>query len=700
MKKTLTILILLLFNISSALSQWIPTNGPEGGAIQNIVFNNDEVYALGVLGSMFKSGKNNIKWESISTHLNNYNAVSNFAFHENYIFAATNAGILFSTDNGNNWETKNNELTNLFVNDIIKVNDYLIAGTAGGIFISTDWGNSWFPKNSGFEKLISIQCLASKDNDIYVGLMGGAVGGNPTGGGIYKSTNMDESWTLIGLSGLTVEDLKISGDTIFVATRSGFYISIDNGTTWISKSNGITNELKCFANSGSNYFAGSPTGLFVSTNEGTNWTKSNLTNSWVSNITEHGGKIYLCCGEGIFKTSNNGEIWEKLNKGLIAAQVLEMKLFSDKIYSGSYQSGLSKTEDNGETWLQTDDGMSEKSCMTLRIIENNIYSAAWGKGKIFNSTDEGKSWREDLNEINCRFIFDINKIGNNFFVTTDKGLYISKNNGIDWELMELNFIPRFIKKNGTEFYLISSKGLLVSNDDGFNWNFTPENLADTNKNLLKFEIKDSLVYCWEYNKGFVKSTDLGKTWISPSNINLADTSQISCILSNGNYLVVSTTDAGIYFSTDGGDNWKQINEGLTNTYINELLIKDDYMYAATAGAGVFKAKLSDFGIINSVENQTEFQNYLYAYPPYPMPAINEVRSLIYWDTSIDIDNDEMFVYDMYGVKVAGKEKIRIDKLTAYSGNLVWDCSGIPTGIYLINIKHGTRTRTIKAIVTK
>ena len=111
--------------------------------------------------------------------------------------------------------------------------------------------------------------------------------------------------------------------------------------------------------------------------------------------------------------------------------------------------------------------------------------------------------------------------------------------------------------------------------------------------------------------------------------------------------------------------------------------------------------LKTTGNPTSVQNtETEIMNYLFSYPPYPMPAINEVRSLIYWDTSIDIDNDEMFVYDMYGTKVAGKEKLRIDKLTAYSGNLVWDCSGVPTGIYLINIKHGTQTRTIKAIVTK
>ena len=44
----------------------------------------------------------------------------------------------------------------------------------------------------------------------------------------------------------------------------------------------------------------------------------------------------------------------------------------------------------------------------------------------------------------------------------------------------------------------------------------------------------------------------------------------------------------------------------------------------------------------------EVLNYLYAFPPYPLPAINEVRSLIYWDMSLDIDKDEINVYDIYG----------------------------------------------------
>lgn len=103
---------------------------------------------------------------------------------------------------------------------------------------------------------------------------------------------------------------------------------------------------------------------------------------------------------------------------------------------------------------------------------------------------------------------------------------------------------------------------------------------------------------------------------------------------------------------------------------------------------------------SQVEIEIENSNYLYAFPPYPLPASKEVRSLIYWDTSIDINDDEKSIYNIYGLKIQCKDKLRIDKLNQYSGNLIWDCSSVESGIYLIYIKHGTTSVTIKVIVSR
>lgn len=98
------------------------------------------------------------------------------------------------------------------------------------------------------------------------------------------------------------------------------------------------------------------------------------------------------------------------------------------------------------------------------------------------------------------------------------------------------------------------------------------------------------------------------------------------------------------------------------------------------------------------DNKIEKDNYLYSFPPFPQPATKEVRSLVYWDTSCDIEQDEIGIYNIYGVKVSNRDKISFDKLSVYNGYLIWNCSSMASGVYLIVIKHGNAAITIKVMV--
>jgi len=93
-------------------------------------------------------------------------------------------------------------------------------------------------------------------------------------------------------------------------------------------------------------------------------------------------------------------------------------------------------------------------------------------------------------------------------------------------------------------------------------------------------------------------------------------------------------------------------------------------------------------------------SYFYSYPPFPIPAKNVTRSLIFWDSSSDIDLDDISVYNVYGVKICGREKISIEKSNFYSGHLILDCTSFENGIYLIKIQHGTTSKIIKVLVAK
>ncbi len=102
----------------------------------------------------------------------------------------------------------------------------------------------------------------------------------------------------------------------------------------------------------------------------------------------------------------------------------------------------------------------------------------------------------------------------------------------------------------------------------------------------------------------------------------------------------------------------------------------------------------------SVEDieKIEEVNYIYTMPPYPNPTVSEVTAKFYWDSRIDIDNSEIGVFDITGNKVSGKENLSIEKLNEWSGNIKWNCTGVPKGTYLIKIQHGNNTKTVKVVV--
>lgn len=101
----------------------------------------------------------------------------------------------------------------------------------------------------------------------------------------------------------------------------------------------------------------------------------------------------------------------------------------------------------------------------------------------------------------------------------------------------------------------------------------------------------------------------------------------------------------------------------------------------------------------SVEQEIETESsYLFTYPPFPIPATNFIKSLIYWDNSSDVEVDGVF--DLYGNKIDIENQVFIDKINTYSGYVIWIFSNEPDGIYFIKIKHGTDVKFIKVLINR
>ncbi len=143
------------------------------------------------------------------------------------------------------------------------------------------------------------------------------------------------------------------------------------------------------------------------------------------------------------------------------------------------------------------------------------------------------------------------------------------------------------------------------------------------------------------------------------------------------------------------DNGKVINRKLKKTGDRLFAFYSDDKHEAN----LYWISYSKDSILSVTENnRTEEQTYLYIYPPYPVPARNIVRSLIFWDPAVNIDIDEIGVIDINGNKTEGRENLKLEKLTTYSGYLTWNCAGIAPGVYFIYIHHGNNYRILKVIV--
>ena len=170
---------------------------------------------------------------------------------------------------------------------------------------------------------------------------------------------------------------------------------------------------------------------------------------------------------------------------------------------------------------------------------------------------------------------------------------------------------------------------------------------------------------------------------------------------NGFLILLTTTD--VFISSNDGADWEKYEVNLLTPdgkelYFNNGIVSGEYLIL-TSEYGNWRAKLSDFGIEVKSSVETDFGgNYLYTYPPYPNPANSEVKVLFYWDINLPMTTDDINIYDISGKKINAYDKIRLVKLESHHGNLIWDCSSVQPGIYLINIKHGTEEKAVKVVV--
>ena len=114
-------------------------------------------------------------------------------------------------------------------------------------------------------------------------------------------------------------------------------------------------------------------------------------------------------------------------------------------------------------------------------------------------------------------------------------------------------------------------------------------------------------------------------------------------------MFAGTNNQGVFHSTDNGENWTAINNGLTSNQINSLIVIGSNIYAGTWGGGVFRS--TDEGANwNAINNGLTANNIYgkYEYQRLPMGLCNspDIFQERMYELFSDLENVRAYIDDL------------------------------------------------------
>jgi hypothetical protein len=612
MKKELYPLLVAITMLlpTSIHAQWVEkNNGLWGGRVHAFAVDGDNIFA-GTEGGVFFSSNNGTTWTSRSTGLTSLR-IRGLAIIGSNIFAATYGGGVFrSTNYGINWVAVNTGLgfggSSITINSLFAKGSNLFAGGDGeGAFLSTNNGDTWIGINTGIGNYINT--FAVSGDNIFAGT---------SFHGVFLSTNNGSSWSALntGLTDKDVQALAISGGNIFAGTEGGgVFLSTNNGASWAAVNTGLSNlVVNTLVVNGSDIYAGTNGGMFLSTNNGASWTAINngINNglgggfSIYSSVVK-GDNVFIGTG-GVFYSSDKGANWTAASIGISSSTVWTLLNSGSSIFAGTIiGSGLSVSSNNGDSWLTSNSGLSLPYITSSAKIGNNLFVGGFG---VFLSTNNGISWSSVNTGLTGQAVRALASSGSNLFAGTNGGVFISENNGASWKAVNAGLTENYIEclaTGGSNIFAGTRDGVFRSIDNGANWTSEGKSamqFLNIPPYIVSMAVMGSTIFAATYENGLFRSLDNGTSWVK-----ILDEDNIHLLTLDDGSIFAGNTN--VFVSTDNGTNWVTASTGLPNVMsstIYSMAVNDSHLFAGTLFKGVWSRPLSEFPIPQPVVTFTSF----------------------------------------------------------------------------------------------
>lgn len=329
-------------------------------------------------------------------------------------------------------------------------NVFYMAAVNGGVWKTTDAGNTWNPifddQPSGSVGAIAI--APADPNILYVGSGEGLQRPDlATGDGLYKSIDAGKTWTHLGLRDAQqitaiLVDPK-NPEKLFVAVQGHPYGPNTERGVFRSTNGGQSFEKILYKDEN----IGAADLVFDPANS-----QILYATLWAARVAPweiRSGESFVVTGSGIYKSTDGGNTWHELTKGLpgrddtvgrIGIAVAPAK--TNRLYAtieAKKNAGIYRSEDGGESWqlINTDRRIGGRGpgAMGIAVAPDNADTIYVANTTTWKSTDAGKTFvgfkgapggddyqRIWINPANPQIIA----------LTADQGTVISLNGGATW----------------------------------------------------------------------------------------------------------------------------------------------------------------------------------------------------------------------------------------------------------------------------
>ena len=407
----------------------------------------------------------------------NFTKVTNLGYYS-YAYQITCSGpstvfvdLNMSVDTGQTWIPIENgwpQYRFITAFDVNLEQGLIVAGTDNGVYRYDLDQETWIDLG------LSQSCLdliIDDNSRIFVGSMGG----------VYRSFDQGATWQQVntGLSSAVVRSLTEKSNKIFAGTIYGINVCDVNGNEWTSANTGI-NEVSVYSilPLEDKFLMSSSRGVLLTDDGGVSWTKTRrvdvpvyFTETVHKFLQASNGTLYAGTGSGLY-FSQNGIYWN-IYTTYVGSQIYDFLFDNYGNIIKATSDGIFKSTDNGFTWtkLNENDYLGTVTCLAIDD-DNNIY-AGTNQG-IYASTDDGENWENIADDtLQEAYFVRLIQSGNNLYAATNKGIFIYDTFYHYWISshigMGAQFVTDLIRRDNGDFYASSYNGIYYSNDSCAFW---------------------------------------------------------------------------------------------------------------------------------------------------------------------------------------------------------------------------------------